>query len=76
MRRVAFAVVAVLLPLSFAACGEAAEGGFSDDNGESSVIPEKSSYLKELATESGTKCVLYRDGNMGGLSCDWSSDSE
>ena len=76
MRRIAFAVVAVLLPLSFAACGEVADNRYSDDSGESGLIPEDTYYLKELTTENGTKCVLYRDGEMGGISCDWNTNDE
>lgn len=74
MRRIAFVIVAVLLPFSFAACGATGpSGGFSEDSGESSVIPERDFYLKMTELD-GVKCVIFKDYDMGGISCDWNVD--
>lgn len=79
MRRVAFAVVAMMLPFSFAACGAPAETtGDSYDyehteptpsNGQENLL-DAFSYIKKVDVE-GVPCVVFRDGDMGGVSCGW-----
>jgi hypothetical protein len=75
MRRVKVAGALALAGIFLTACGAGAEGGYSDDAGESSVIPNKDSYVKMIDVN-GTPCVIFNDINGGGIDCDWSNDNE
>ena len=70
MKRIAFVVVAIMLPFSFSACGSAAvEPDGSTNNPESPI------YGKVQRIEvDGVPCIIFdADGGGGALSCDWDS---
>lgn len=76
MKKIVKFVAPVALLFSLSACGEPAAGGYSDDPGERSIVPSTTAYVKEVTLDSGIVCVIFRDGSMGGISCDWSNNDE
>jgi hypothetical protein len=66
--------VALVLSLLLSGCG--AEGpGYSNDVGDdTSEIPNSTYYIKQVNVGQ-TNCVIFRDGNMGGITCDWSNSA-
>lgn len=71
MKRLALALI---LPVFLVGCGSSdPNDSYSPDNGEKSDIPEGGHYIKKVDVD-GTTCVIYRDGSMGGVDCDYEGE--
>jgi uncharacterized protein YceK len=62
-------VVALVAVLALSACGSQ---GYSEgpDEPNKGQVPAGASYLEEVEVD-GTTCVIYRDGSMGGIDCNF-----
>ena len=77
MKRIAFVVVAIMLPFSFAACGS--EGAGRDGLPPAGIdneyrVPVKGTddvLVIEFSLNDGTRCVVSDGYNSGGIACDW-----
>lgn len=71
-------MVAVLVPLVFlVGCGDVADepgdstsDGTSTGYGDGALIPDTNYYVKKVDV-GGTDCVIYKDGDVGNVTCNW-----
>lgn len=74
MKRIAFVVVSIMLPFSFAGCGtEDGNSPKAPTNGTVVVPVEGTEDISvvEFTLNDGTRCVVSDGYNSGGIDCDW-----
>lgn len=74
MKRIAFVVVAVMLPFSFAACGTEVSNGPKAPTNGTIVVPVEGTddiAVIEFTLNDGTRCVVSDGYNSGGIACDF-----
>lgn len=75
MKRIILA--ALVLPVFLVGCGAPADepgdnttDGTSTGYGDGALIPDTNYYVKKIDV-GGTDCVIYKDGDVGNITCGW-----